>query len=79
AKFFLYRIYLFATTIILAIFSTFLNFVSDDIILEKISESGRVEEMSKTIYVILLVLVIFFLIYFNHFFSFYRKLKKYLR
>ncbi|WP_064608849.1 FtsX-like permease family protein [Streptobacillus moniliformis] len=68
AKFFLYRIYLFATTIILAIFSTFLNFVSDDIILEKISESGRVEEMSKTIYVILLVLVIFFLIYFNHFF-----------
>lgn len=68
ANSFLYKIYFFASTVILSIFGAFLNFTSDKIILEKISESGRVETMAKSIYIFLLVLLIFFLIYFNHFF-----------
>lgn len=68
SNFFLYQIYFLATTIILSIFAAFLNFTSDRIILEKISENGRVEAMAKGIYIFLLVLIVLFLIYFNHFF-----------
>lgn len=67
-NFYLYKIYLLAATIILSIFVAFLNFTSDQTILVKISESGRVEMMAKSIYFFLLGFLIFFLIYFNHFF-----------
>ncbi|MGP1434453.1 MAG: FtsX-like permease family protein [Catonella sp.] len=68
SNFFLYKVYFLATTIILTIFSAFLNFSSDSMILERISESGRVEAMAKAIYFFLLIFVAFFLMYFNHFF-----------
>ncbi|MGP1611717.1 MAG: FtsX-like permease family protein [Catonella sp.] len=68
SNFFLYKVYFWATAIILTIFSAFLNFSSDSMILERISESGRVEAMAKAIYFFLLILVVFFLMYFNHFF-----------
>ena len=68
SNFFLYKIYFFATTIILSIFAAFLNFTSDRVILDRISEGGRVETMANTIYIFLLILLVFFLIYFNHFF-----------
>lgn len=67
-NFSLYRMYLFSTTIILSVFVAFLNFTSDKLILEKISENGRVEMMVNGILVFLIVFLIFFLSYFNHFF-----------
>lgn len=68
ANLFFYKIYFLATIVILTIFSIFLNFLADDMIIKKISESNRVEIMSRSIYVFLLILVVFFLVYFNNFF-----------
>ncbi|WP_327204711.1 FtsX-like permease family protein [Paenibacillus sp. DMB20] len=63
-----YSLYLFSVAFILTVFFTFASFSMNDIMMEKISEDGRVETMSRTISVFLMAFVLFYMSYSNKFF-----------
>ncbi|MEJ3719910.1 FtsX-like permease family protein [Paenibacillus polymyxa] len=63
-----YSLYLFSVAFILTVFFTFVSFSMNDIMLEKISEDGRVETMTRTISVFLMAFVLFYMSYSNTFF-----------
>lgn len=63
-----YALYLFSVMLILTIYFAFESFSVNHVILEKISEDGRVETMTNTISVFLMAFVIFFMSYSNNFF-----------
>lgn len=63
-----YKLYIVSLTIIISMYVTFQSFAHDTIMLEKISQDGRVEAMSNTINVFFIGFVIFFMLYFNNFF-----------
>jgi len=63
-----YSLYLFSIAFILTIYFAFVSFSMNEIILEKISEDGRVETMISTISVFFMAFVIFYMSYSNNFF-----------
>lgn len=63
-----YALYLFSIMLILMIYFAFESFSVNNVILEKISEDGRVETMIGTISVFLMAFVLFFMSYSNNFF-----------
>ncbi|WP_025730858.1 FtsX-like permease family protein [Atopobacter phocae] len=67
-NFSLYRIYFLATIGLLSIFISFLNFISDKIIAEKIGDSGQALVIANGSLAFLTVFLVIFLIYFNNFF-----------
>ncbi|PJN54698.1 Bacitracin export permease protein BceB [Paenibacillus sp. GM2FR] len=63
-----YSLYLFSVAFILTVFFTFVSFSMNDIMMDKISEDGRVETMTRTISVFLMAFVLFYMSYSNTFF-----------
>ncbi|MDE5931944.1 MAG: FtsX-like permease family protein [Lachnospiraceae bacterium] len=67
-KFSFYALYLFSVSLVITIFFSFTSFSMNHVMLEKISENGRVESMCNTISVFLMVFVVFYMSYSNRFF-----------
>lgn len=67
-KFSFYALYLFSVSLVIMIFFSFTSFSMNHVMLEKISENGRVESMCNTISVFLMVFVVFYMSYSNRFF-----------
>lgn len=63
-----YSLYLFSVSFVLMIFFSFISFSMNEIIMERISSDGRVETMSQTVAVFVMVFVIFYMSYSNKFF-----------
>lgn len=67
-NFSIYKMYLISATIILSFFGSFINFVNDKVMMEKISENNRVEQMASVIFVVFVIFVIFYFAYLSMFF-----------
>ncbi|MBU3877230.1 ABC transporter permease [Faecalicatena sp. AGMB00832] len=67
-KFSFYSLYLVSVAFVITVYFSFASFSSNAVILEKISEDGRVETMCRTIAVFLMIFVIFYMSYSNRFF-----------
>lgn len=63
-----YTLYIISISFIITIYFAFMLFSTNTIILEKISEDGRVESMCNTISLFLMIFVVFYMIYSNRFF-----------
>ena len=63
-----YALYLFSVAFILTIFFCFVSFSMNNVMMEKISQDGRVETMTNVISVFLMAFVIFYMSYSNNFF-----------
>ena len=63
-----YALYLLSTAFVITIFFAFASFSMNKVMLEKISNDGRVETMCNTISVFLMAFVIFYMSYSNRFF-----------
>ena len=63
-----YSLYLCSVSLVLMIFFCFTSFSMNEIIMEKISEDGRVETMCRVVAAFLMVFVVFYMFYSNHFF-----------
>ncbi len=63
-----YKLYLTSVSLIITTFFAFTSFSMNRIMLDKISENGRVESMCNTISIFLMAFVIFFMAYSNRFF-----------
>ncbi|WP_195269428.1 FtsX-like permease family protein [Eubacterium sp. 1001713B170207_170306_E7] len=64
-----YLLYFLSVTLVLAVYSCFKAFSMNTLILEKISEDGRVEAMTSVVSVILMAFVLFYMVYSNSFFT----------
>lgn len=63
-----YTLYLFSVSLVITVFFAFTSFSMNQVMLDKISENGRVESMCNTISVFLMAFVMFFMAYSNRFF-----------
>ena len=63
-----YALYLLSVAFVITIFFAFTSFSMNKVMLEKISNDGRVETMCNTIYVFLMAFVVFYMSYSNRFF-----------
>lgn len=63
-----YALYLLSVSLVITVFFAFTSFSVNEVMLEKISENGRVETMCNAISVFLMVFVIFYMAYSNKFF-----------
>lgn len=63
-----YALYLFSVALVITVFFAFTSFSMNQVMLDKISENGRVESMCNVISVCLMVFVMFFMAYSNRFF-----------
>lgn len=63
-----YLLYLISIAFVITVFFSFTSFSVNQVMLEKISNDGRVETMCRTISVFLMVFVIFYMAYSNRFF-----------
>ena len=63
-----YALYILSVSLIITIYFAFTSFSMNTVMLEKISEDGRVESMYRVISVFLIVFVIFYMSYSNRFF-----------
>ena len=63
-----YALYLLSVAFVITIFFAFTSFSMNKVMLEKISNDGRVETMCNTISVFLMAFVVFYMSYSNHFF-----------
>ena len=63
-----YALYLLSVSFVITIFFAFTSFSMNAVMLEKISNDGRVETMCNTIYVFLMAFVVFYMSYSNRFF-----------
>lgn len=63
-----YSLYFVSVSFILTIFFSFVSFSMNKVMLQKISEDGRVESMIKVISVFLMAFVVFYMYYSNTFF-----------
>lgn len=67
-KFSFYALYLFSVSLVITIFFSFTSFSMNHVMLEKISENGRVESMCNTVSIFLMAFVLFYMSYSNRFF-----------
>lgn len=63
-----YTLYILSVSLVFTIYFAFTSFSMNTVMLEKISEDGRVESMCRVISVFLIVFVIFYMSYSNRFF-----------
>lgn len=63
-----YALYLLSVSLVITVFFAFTSFSMNEVMLEKISENGRVETMCSAISVFLMVFVVFYMAYSNKFF-----------
>ncbi|NBJ95395.1 ABC transporter permease [Parablautia muri] len=63
-----YALYLLSVTFVITVFFAFTSFSMNAVMLEKISNDGRVETMCNTISVFLMAFVVFYMSYSNRFF-----------
>ncbi|EEK78291.1 ABC transporter permease [Bacillus cereus] len=63
-----YSFYFISVAFVLMVFFSFISFSMNDIVMEKISSDGRVETMSKTVAIFVMVFVLFYMSYSNTFF-----------
>ena len=63
-----YVLYLLSVSLVITVFFAFTSFSMNEVMLEKISENGRVETMCSAISVFLMVFVVFYMAYSNKFF-----------
>lgn len=63
-----YALYLFSVSLVITVFFAFTSFAMNHVMLEKISEGGRVESMCNIISIFLMVFVVFYMSYSNLFF-----------
>ena len=63
-----YALYLLSVAFVIMIFFAFTSFSMNKVMLEKISNDGRVETMCNTISVFLMAFVVFYMSYSNRFF-----------
>lgn len=63
-----YALYLLSVSFVITIFFAFTSFSMNAVMLEKISNDGRVETMCNTISVFLMAFVVFYMSYSNRFF-----------
>lgn len=63
-----YVLYLLSVSLVITVFFAFTSFSMNEVMLEKISENGRVESMCSAISVFLMVFVVFYMAYSNKFF-----------
>lgn len=64
-----YLLYFLSVTLVLAVYSCFKAFSMNTLVMEKISEDGRVETMTSVVSVILMAFVLFYISYSNGFFT----------
>lgn len=63
-----YALYLLSVSLVITVFFAFTSFSMNEVMLEKISENGRVETMCNDISVFLMIFVVFYMAYSNKFF-----------
>ena len=63
-----YALYLLSVAFVIMIFFAFTSFSMNKVMLEKISNDGRIETMCNTISVFLMAFVVFYMSYSNRFF-----------
>lgn len=63
-----YFLYLMSVTLVITVFFAFTSFSVNQVILEKISQDGRVETMCNTVSVFLMAFVVFYMAFSNRFF-----------
>lgn len=63
-----YALYLLSVSLVITVFFAFTSFSMNEVMLEKISENGRVETMCSAISVFLMIFVAFYMAYSNKFF-----------
>lgn len=63
-----YALYLLSVSFVITVFFAFTSFSMNTVMLEKISNNGRVETMCNTIFVFLMAFVVFYMSYSNRFF-----------
>ncbi len=63
-----YTLYFFSVSLVITVFFAFTSFSMNQVMLDKISENGRVESMCNVISVFLMAFVMFFMAYSNRFF-----------
>ncbi|MFR9058872.1 FtsX-like permease family protein [Eubacterium callanderi] len=64
-----YLLYFLSVTLVLAVYSCFKAFSMNTLVMEKISEDGRVETMTSVVSVLLMAFVLFYMAYSNSFFT----------
>ena len=64
-----YLLYFLSVTLVFSVYSCFQIFSMNTLILEKISEDGRVETMTSVVSIILMAFVLFYMAYSNSFFT----------
>lgn len=64
-----YLLYFLSVTLVLAAYSCFKAFSMNTLVMEKISEDGRVETMTSVVSVLLMAFVLFYVAYSNSFFT----------
>lgn len=67
-RFSFYALYLLSVSLVITVFFAFTSFSMNEVMLEKISENGRVETMCNAISVFLMIFVVFYMAYSNKFF-----------
>lgn len=63
-----YALYILSVSLVITVYFSFASFSTNQVMLEKISENGRVESMCRVISVFLTVFVVFYMSYANRFF-----------